>query len=223
MSRTIPVPSEPLLTRTGQINPIWWRYLRGLESQDDASGVQGQIRDILRRLSEIPEAREIIGRMSVVVIDQPDGTRAVQLDGDSMTPGANAFYSTDQNGRRRWAPLSQSIKAGSGISFTDSGYTVMGAVDSTDDLPPAGDDGQAWWVGNVLYAWDAEEEEWAPDYSPSGELHLELIPGVSEGDTLVWDAEESQWGIGQPGGGDVDGGRADSIYTAAQRIDGGGA
>lgn len=174
MSRTIPVPSEPLLTRSGQINPIWWRYLRSIESQGDSSGVQEQIREILRRLAEIPEAREVIGRMSVVVIDQPDGTRSVQLEGDSLTPGSNAFYCTDPIGRRQWAALSQMIGASDGVVLTDSGYTVMGAVDSTDDLPALGNAGEAWWVGNVLYAWSDTDSEWQPDYSPSGLLELTL-------------------------------------------------
>lgn len=197
MSRTIPVPSEPLLTRTGQINPIWWRYLRGLESQVDASGVQEQIRDILRRLAEIPEAREIVGRMSVVVIDQPDGTRAVQLDGDSLTPGANAFYCTDANGRKQWAALSKIIRGTDGIVFTDSGYTIMGELDEPADLPETGEAGQAWWIGAVLYAWTETEDgpAWMPDYSPSGLLELGLVPGLSDGDTLVW--RDGAWGVGQ--------------------------
>lgn len=197
MSRTIPVPSEPLLTRTGQINPIWWRYLRGLESQGDASGVQEQIRDILRRLAEIPESREVIGRMSVVVIDQPDGTRAVQLDGDSLTPGANAFYCADANGRKQWAALSKIIGGSDGIVFTDSGYTIMGEADEVSDLPAVGNEGQAWWVGAVLYAWDGIEAAWMPDYSPSGDLRLTLIPGANDGDTLLW--QDGAWGVGPSG------------------------
>lgn len=176
MSRTIPVPSEPLLTRSGQINPIWWRYLRSIESHGDSSGVQEQIREILRRLAEIPEAREVIGRMSVVVIDQPDGTRSVQLEGDSLTPGSNAFYCTDPIGRRQWAALSQMIGASDGIVFTDSGYTIMGELDEPADLPETGEAGQAWWIGPVLYAWGEGEDgpEWLPDYSPSGLLEITL-------------------------------------------------
>lgn len=193
MSRSIPVPSEPLLIRGGQINPIWWRYLQGLASQGEATDVQGQIRDILRRLSEIPEAREIIGRMSVVVVDQPDGTRAVQLDGDSLTPGANAFYCTDADGRRQWLALSKVFAGSGGVVFTDSGYTIMGEVDEVSDLPAIGATGQAWWVGPVLYAWDGVEAAWVPDYSPSGLLELKLSDIAPEpGGTLQKTAFDSK-------------------------------
>src|SRR5690606_25099959 len=101
---------------------------------------------------------------------------------------------TDPLGRRQWAALSQVISGTDGIVFTDSGYTIMGATDTTGDLPALGSDGEAWWVGNVLYAWDSVESEWVPDYSPSGELRLTLIPGANDGDTLLW--QGGAWGVG---------------------------
>lgn len=174
MNRMIPKPTEALLLGNGLINPIWWRYLQGLSGDQSVAGLQAQITELARRIAAIGAPVSVLGTMSVKAVDQPDGSVVLSLDGDALHVGSNAFYSTDHAGRKRWAPLSQSIQGGGGIVFTDSGYTVMGAVDSDEDLPPTGNPGEAWWVGNILYAWNDVDGEWQPDYEPSGVLALEL-------------------------------------------------
>lgn len=130
----------------------------------------------------------INGDASIVTDGTPaSGVVSIALDGDDVYPVAGSFYGTDQDGEKGFVSISSTVTAtADGIARLDSGYQLLGVVETSSDLPGTGNPGEAYRViGQGIYAWDGsqfsldEVADGTANIVPANDLaSIEAISGV---------------------------------------------
>lgn len=122
----------------------------------------------------------------------------------TLTPGqaATAHYDPATGELRLGIPRGEKGEPGED-GKDGSGVNILGAFDSTSELPAGGQAGDAYMVGEDLYIWDAAGQAWTnagPIRGPKGDQGERGEPGEDGkdgADAVVADATESVKGIVQ--------------------------
>ena len=140
----------------------WRDFFLLLATETDSAELAEALAELAERVGVLEsEGGEfsLIGLGSVQVVGPLEGgVYRVELKGDSDDPGPTWYYGTGPDGVRGFLRMSDAFSAGVGIVKTESGYVVLGEVDTVADLPGTGNPGEAWRVvaagEDGLYAWD---------------------------------------------------------------------
>lgn len=192
-SAIVPKIQEPIAGPGGFTSRAWYAYFESLRvAANGNAAIQKAIDSILARLAALEDDAEvdfqILGVGSVLVQGSvADGMVQLTLAGDENEPGRTFLYGTGPDGAKGWHRLYDAVEGGVGIAITDSGYTVLGEVDTPGDLPATGNAGEAWRVLDPagLYAWDGAA--FALDEAATGVVGFALaeLPDTGIGAALV--------------------------------------
>ena len=158
----LPNDGAPIAGPSGLATQEWRDFFLLLASGAESSDLADEYLALVERVSALEsdlDVATILGRDSVLVIGSlADGTVVVTLRGDTPDAGPTWYYGTGPDGVRGFLRLSDAFASGVGIVKTESGYVVLGEVDTVADLPVVGNAGEAWRVlaagEDGLYAWD---------------------------------------------------------------------
>lgn len=220
-----PKPSEPFLDARGMVTRPWFNYLSDLSPAEANESIRAELDRLAIRVEEIAgratglsNDTRAYGQFSV----QSNGTLAggvvvFSLVADEQAPGNTRYYGTGPDGIKGWHPVADTLAVVDGEvakEVGDDGVTTFGLA----DLPDAG--------GGTLQRFERDGKGRVSGTSDASIDDLSDVdaPAPADGDALVWRAADAAWKPGAvASGGNVDGGRADSIYLPTQRIDGGNA
>lgn len=185
----IPRANAAPLKPDGQFRTEWYNFLRTLASTATSAGLQAELEALAERVAEL-EAHSatsavIAGLYSIATYGSlAAGIVQVQLQGDRNNLGPTWFYGTDTSSHNGWTRLFDAFAAGDGIEITDSGYRVLGVVETVADIPATpGTTGDAWRVLAVeeagLYAWDGAA--WTLDPAATGLVGIKATTPPSSG------------------------------------------
>lgn len=176
-----PGPQHRLIDARGNIDTRWLRWLEQSFGAANAADLSSALAELAARVDALSGGRAIIGRGSVQV--NGENTLYVTLRGDADNPGQGFLYGTDSTGAKGWQRVYDVINGDpDDFIVTDSGYVVLGEVAAPADLPPSGNDGEAWRVieeSPGLYAWDGSA--FTLDPSATGIVGLALAPVPDSG------------------------------------------
>jgi hypothetical protein len=155
LGNTIPrATAPPINSQGGAFTIEWYNFLRSLATQVAGEGLQQEILALADRVQELESHQAttavITGLYSIATFGTlANGIVQIQLQGDTDYLGPTMFYGTGPDAERSWNRLFDAFIAGAGIEITDSGYRVLGIVETSADIPGTGVAGDAWRVLSV--------------------------------------------------------------------------
>ena len=187
----LPNDGAPIAGPSGLATQEWRDFFLLLASGAESSDLADEYLALVERVSALEsdsDVATILGRDSVLVIGSlADGTVIITLRGDNPNAGPTWYYGTGPDGVRGFLRLADAFSAGVGIVKTESGYVVLGEVDTVADLPGSGNVGEAYRVLDPegLYAWDGSA--FTLDTAANGVVgfHLAELPDTGIGAALV--------------------------------------
>ena len=247
MTSRIPKPGEPIAGPGGLVTRAWRDYLAQLGGASSLEDIWTAVREIRQQLAQagagsfLSGDTTLLGVNSVQTLGQlSDGMVRIQLRGDTPAPAARTFYGANADGVLGYWSNTEGIDVGLGLgkSLDYGPYDFKGELDSEGDLPATVVVGDAYLIGEYLWAGIDEGRPGDPVWdnmgfaNPASVLSLDAslnqlndvdAPTPGDGQALAWSAADSAW---KPRtvrtDRNVDGGHPGSIYLPTQRIDGGG-
>lgn len=192
MALRFPKSNQPIVDSAGNGTRPWLDYFRNLQSIDVTVQIEEQIQQILDELADIdtddflPSTTNIFGQNSIVTFGTlADGIVLAQLQNDVNTPYAFQYYGVDGSSNRGWRWLYDALAAGTGIVKTMDGYTVLGVLGSTGELPGTGTAGDAYLISGHLWAWDGAAWQDEGDASGVTMFSLAELPNSGMGQSPI--------------------------------------
>lgn len=150
---------------SGRATNPFYIWMQGIERMLQGGASLAEIRAEVANLRQIVEQMQtdgflsasttLFGENSIVTFGSlAGGAVTIQLENDQGHPYPFQYYGVDENSARGWRWLYDALAAGTGLVQTMDGFTVLGVLESTDDLPASSDVGDAYLIGGRLYAWD---------------------------------------------------------------------
>jgi len=197
----IPRPTSRPLDSNGLFTQEWRDYLIELAGGADIALIEAALEALRDRIIDLENGgsiKVVINGFGSIRVDGSFQTGAIQVSlyGDDPNAGPMFFYGNGPDGQRAFVRLYDGFEAGIGLEKTDSGYLVLGEINSTSELPPTGTMGTAYRVnengGSSLYTWDGIA--WVEDSAANGVVGFRLAPLADSGEGSLLAITRDQYG-----------------------------
>lgn len=200
MTSRIPKPGEPIAGPGGLVTRAWRDYLAQLGGASSLEEIWTAVREIRQQLAQggagsfLSRDTALLGVNSVQTLGQlSDGMVRVQLRGDTPAPAARTFYGANADGVLGYWSNAEGIDVGPGLgkSLDYGPYDFKGDLDSEGDLPATVVVGDAYLIGEYLWAGIDEGRPGDPAWdntgfaNPSTVISLEELADSGEGSLLA--------------------------------------
>ncbi|HET6725892.1 MAG TPA: hypothetical protein VFH85_07800 [Gammaproteobacteria bacterium] len=177
----LPNTASSIVDQNGRATQEFRDFLIRLGAASDGDLLQHEIDALAVRVAALENAPAIDAVIAGLYSIQSFGSLAsgvvqIYLRGDTNNLGPTMVYGTDEASSRAWVRVFDMLAAGAGIEITDSGYRVLGVVETSADIPGAGTVGDAYRVLELseagLWAWDGAA--WVLDAAATGVVGVQL-------------------------------------------------